>query len=411
MQARIHTRTTCRLCGAGGLERFLHFSNMPLTDEFVSAEQRGQEFAADLDIYLCPTCHGAQTLHDVEVMEYYRDYGYTVSGSTLAQRFMQRLAEQTFRRFNLRAGSRVIEIGSGDGYQLACFHRLGAAVLGFEPSNVLNAAARAQGVPVVEGLFDAQTVARIPAEMRPAQVVLLTYTFDHLPEPLALLEAVRPVLDPQRGVLLIEVHDLDRIMERCETCLFAHEHTIYLQRRSMQRLLERAGMKLLTTELVAETERRANSLLIAAAPAASTLRPDPFAVIADRPSADEWDRYTDFAERVDRVNARLRMYVHGLTGKGRRVAGYGAGGRGVMMLAQTRLGADDIAFLCDRNPSFHGLFTPVTHIPVAPPQRLLDEHVDETIVFSFGYLNEIRTQLAAYEQGGGRFVSLLDLLR
>ena len=51
---------------------------------------------------------------------------------------------------------------------------------------------------------------------------------------------------------------------------------------------------------------------------------------------------------------------------------------------------------------------PVCVIAVDP---LLDEHVDETIVFSFGYLNEIRTQLAAYEQGGGRFVSLLDLLR
>ena len=113
MHCRINTRATCRLCGAAELKRFLHFANLPFTDEFVTAERRGQEFAADLDVYFCPACKTAQTLHDVEVTDYYRDYGYTVSGSAFARSFMQKLAEETFRRFNLQAGDRVLEIGSG----------------------------------------------------------------------------------------------------------------------------------------------------------------------------------------------------------------------------------------------------------------------------------------------------------
>jgi hypothetical protein len=49
-------------------------------------------------------------------------------------------------------------------------------------------------------------------------------------------------------------------------------------------------------------------------------------------------------------------------------------------------------------------------VPVAPPQRLRDEPVDEVIVFSYGYLSEIRAALADVERTGTRFVSMLDLL-
>jgi hypothetical protein len=62
--------------------------------------------------------------------------------------------------------------------------------------------------------------------------------------------------------VIIEVHDLDEIIARCEACLFCHEHTIYLSRLSMARLMERAGLRLVSVDLVPENERRGNSLLV-----------------------------------------------------------------------------------------------------------------------------------------------------
>ena len=120
----------------------------------------------------------------------------------------------------------------------------------------LGAVSRDAGVPVAECLFTAGTVTEIPAEMQPADVVVLTYTFDHLPDPLEFLEAVRTVLEPRRGVLVIEVHDLEQIVERRETCLFEHEHSIYLTSDSFRRLLHRAGFELLTTHLLDPAPRQ-----------------------------------------------------------------------------------------------------------------------------------------------------------
>jgi hypothetical protein len=407
----IHRRRGCRACGAEGPRRFLHFEGIPFTEDFLSAETLGTEFLADLDIYFCPECHTVQTLHDVVVTDYYKEYRYAASLSPFVRNFMRKLAAAARDRFGLGPGDRVIEVGSADGHQLSCFRELGLAVLGFEPSNDLAEASRKRGIPVVHGLFGPGSVERIPAGMLPAQVVLLTYTFDHLPDPVPFLTSVASVLDEERGVLLIEVHDLARILERRETCLFEHEHSVYLSAASMERLLDRAGFIVLATDLVPEGERRGNSLLVAAARKGSLQprAPDLF----DRAALshlDEWRAYEAFGEAVQQSHRALRDWVRGKKRAGLRVGGYGAGARGVITLAMAGLDALDIDYVCDQNPGFQGRFTPRSHVPVVPPARLLRDPVDETIVFSFGYLEEIRQQLRSYEERGGRFVPLLDLL-
>lgn len=409
MKYAIRYRHTCRICGSNQVKRFLHFDNMPFTDDFVSVRKLGSEFLAPLDIYWCANCKTSQTLHDVEVFDYYRDYRYTVSNSAFAQRFMELLSQQTFRNFALQPGDSVIEVGSGDGYQLSCFQKLGAKVLGFEPSADLTRKSLKSGIPVVQCLFDSDSALKIPRAMQPVQVVLLTYTFDHLPEPVSFLQTIRDILDPERGVLIIEVHDLQRIIERREICLFEQEHTIYLNILTMKRLLQKVGFKLLSTKLVPEVERRGNSLLVAASTKESKYQPDLFINHEAVASMDEWSTYVTFVKAVQKSLSRLREYVHNRNKAGKRLAGYGAGGRGVMTLAMAGLSSSDISYLCDRNQSLHGLYTPRSHIPVVSPDCLLEDPVDEVIVFSFGYLDEIKQQLSRYINRGGRLVSLLEL--
>jgi SAM-dependent methyltransferase len=383
---------------------------MPLADGFVPRANLGQEFLAPLEIYWCSECKTVQTQHDVQVNDYYRKYHYTVSTSSFVQQFMRLLADNAFERFALQPGDNVVEIGSGDGSLLACFQNRGARVLGYEPSVNLCRVSRQAGVPVVEGLFTADTIQRIPAEIRPIQVALLTYTFDHLFDPLAFLQTIHDALDPERGLLIIEVHDLAKIVARREACLFAHEHSIYLTLLTMERLLARTGFKLLTSDLVPEISRRGNSLLVVAAPQTSCCQAEPLEPVPDLLRLDEWQVYGNFGQEISAAYARLGDYVRQGRRAGKRFAGYGAGGRGVLSLAMADLNQGDIAFVCDRNVNLHRLYTPRSHIPVVSPDHLSFDPVDELVVFSTGYLGEITQQLNPYLKQGMRLTSLFDLL-
>lgn len=410
----IHHRDTCRACGATSLDEILAFPDIPFTDDFLDpGSPVATEFRHRLGIHWCASCATVQTRHDVDVSEYYRDYRYTVAGSAFASRFMDQLAETVVTRFGLRRGAVVLEIGSGDGAQLAAFQRRGCRVLGFEPSSDLTHASSEAGVPVLQCLFDNDSASLIPADARPADAVILTYTFDHLPDPVEFLRSVCNVLDQARGVLIVEVHHFGDIVTRAETCLFEHEHSIYLTPLTVSRMLARAGMTLLSTAVMPDAVRRGNSLLFAAAPLGTHHAADASAsdaVLASWKVYDDRCTYTDFA--ADAV-ARLRGlagYVRDARAAGRTVAGYGAGGRGVLTIAQAGLTADDIAYVCDGNGAFHGKLMPASRVPVVAPSQLRLQPVDEVIVFSYGYIDEIRSMHADVEAAGTTFISLIDLL-
>ena len=403
----VHLRKNCRVCGSSDLIRWVHLPKMPLTDQLLSPNTSNEEFLFDIDIYICSICHASQILHDIDYNEYYIDYNYSVAGSAKATDFMHKLSQAVFEKFQLNEGSIVVEIGSGDGAQLSCFKELGAKVFGYEPSAPLCRVSKAMGVPVYQGLFTEQSIESIPQEYRPADVLLLTYTFDHIPEPMSFLKAAKQIVNPKTGLLIMEVHDLDKIIERHEYCLFEHEHSIYLSLETMQNVLFRAGFLILTHEILPEVDRRGNSLMIAAVPCDSIYAANamPFKGNTDH----DLSRYQLFNEELKNAISRLDNLVENYYLQGKKIAGYGAGGRGVMTLAAMN-SASKFEYICDQNPSFHGKLTPKTHIPIVSPLELVSNPVDVLLVFSFGYIKEIREKVSTFPNAPREIISLLEVI-
>jgi hypothetical protein len=405
----VNERSACRACGSNKLIKFLEFPDISLVDDYLTANELGTEFLYPLRVYLCENCSLVQTQHDIDIRSYYEGYHYSVASSPFAQRFMRELAQTLFERYGLRSGDSIGEIGSSDGFQLQCFKDLGARVFGFEPSANLTATSLSRGVPVAQTLFLPETVKLIPADLLPLKLVLLTYTFDHLSDPLIFLKCVRQVLDPTYGLLVIEVHNLAKILERREYCLFEHEHPTYWTVDTMRDVLRQSGFKLLDTNLMPERLRRANSLLVVAAPEQAEYPLD-----TDTNSTAEYLRnpstYRRFAQEVERSLRHFQEFVRTECSHGQRLAGYGAGGRGITTLAMSGIGSEEMAYLCDMNSSIHGRYTPKSHLPLVGPEHLLEDWVNEVIVFSFGYMQEIATELSEYTAQGGKLISLLELL-
>ena len=408
-QPKVHFRNACRLCGSTSLQRFLHLPEMPFTDDFITPEALGSEFRADIDVFICTSCLSAQTQHDVDVGDYYEDYQYSVGGSSTASRFMRILAENTVARFPASSASRkVLEVGSGDGEQLVAFKNTGCRVLGYEPSSVLCKVAEAKGIPTIQGLFTADSIHQLPDEFKEVDVVMLSYTFDHLPDPRAFTAAARAILNKDHGLLIVEIHNLEKIIERQEYCLFEHEHSIYLTEASVAQLCALEGLTVIDFDLVPEADRRANSLIFVATPNESQL-----AARAVKPSTPDafnhLDHYSLIGANITSAIQNLDRFVDQMTAHGKTLAGYGAGGRGVMTLAAMR-SAPKLKYLVDKKPKRPGLVAPKSGVPLVSLDELASNPVDAILVFSFGYIDEIRREVSALGYQPDQFYSLLDVL-
>jgi len=385
---------------------------MPLTDDFVSPSSMRRQFCHDLDVYVCEDCATVQTQHDVSAREYYEDYQYSVAGSATAGRFMHLLADSVTRKYGTVAPRerKILEIGSGDGSQLLVFKELGCQVLGYEPSSVLKRLAEDRGIPTIQGLFDRSFVPQLPDEFRQVDVVLLSYTLDHLPHPREFLAAARTLLHPDRGILVVEVHDLEKIFQRQESCLFEHEHTIYLTAATAASLAASEGLTVIDYDPVPVKERRANSLIFVSAPEGSELTRR-FAAAPATVSEDFAD--PDFlmrqADLLRRGIANLDEFVTRVTAAGKTIAGYGAGGRGVMTMAAMQ-SAVKLRYVADKRFGQVSLVAPKSGVRVVGLPTLKESPVDEILVFSFGYMKEIQADLAAFGYRPCQFHSLPDVV-
>ena len=172
----------CRICNSKNLTKIVKLSKMPFTDEFMTFKNIGKEFLHDINVFLCKDCQVVQTQHDVEVNKYYLDYQYSVAHSKIAYKFMSLLANNINSfYFKKKSKKSILEVGSGDGKQLHQFKKIGFDVLGYEPSKILSDIANKNKIKTINGLFTKDSLNLFKAKKKYFDVILMTYTFDHLP--------------------------------------------------------------------------------------------------------------------------------------------------------------------------------------------------------------------------------------
>jgi 2-polyprenyl-3-methyl-5-hydroxy-6-metoxy-1,4-benzoquinol methylase len=406
----VFNRKNCRLCGSGNLTMFLRFEKVPFFDEVVTEETKGEEFSYPMELYFCNDCRSAQTQHDVNLHNYYKNYQYIASNSKFMQNYMKALVNYCHTHLGLKKGDKIIEVGAADGYLLSLFEQVGASALGFEAAENLCTLAKENHVNVINALFTTETLHLIPEDFKKAQFFVLLHTFDHLYDPAPFLETVCEVLDPKKGVLLLEVHDLSDIYAKRETALFGHEHATYLHFGSMNRFLRRHGLRIIDFNFLDKSTCRGSSMLIAATPERSDL-PElkNFASFEDA-KLDELSTFLDFQGTVQQSFSALRNYIDQGRAQGRKYVGYGGWGRGVTTLAMAKLNKEDLEFVVDGNEKLHGCFTPTTGFQIKGPNSIKRDSVDEVIVFNYAYIKEIRELLDKFVEDGGKITSVIDLL-
>jgi hypothetical protein len=190
---------------------------------------------------------------------------------------------------------------------------------------------------------------------------------EHVPDPIGFLRGIGRSLSA-RGAGLIEVPSLEKSVGDGRFFDFFADHLNYFSAHTLQLALQRSGFETLSCR--PEMNDEYNVALVRAAE-----RPD----VASLQGA------------VDLTARDMAAAVESVTSQGRRVAVWGAGGKGVAALAAMPLAG--VAYVIDSDPHKQGLYTPVSHLPIAAPERLLDEPVDVIVVTALAYRDEIVSQI------------------
>lgn len=392
------------MCG-GTLHRFIDLGLSPLCDCLLRFDQlESAETFYPLELRICSRCWLAQHHEYVAPTQIYREYAYfsSVSDSWLAH--TRAYVDAVTRRFGLSARSFVVEIGSNDGYLLRNMVRRGIPCLGIEPARIAAKEARRAGIPTVSEFFTHDFATMLTNHGLRADLVVANNVLSEISD-LNDFAAGLATLLKATGVATIEVPHLMRLMERNQFDTIYHENLWYFSLGSVESLLARHGLRVFDVE---EIDTQGGSLRLfcclvesgrAEGPGVRRLRSTEVAA-----GMRELATYRAFGAKVVDTKHKLLRLLLNLKRRGNRIAGYGAPGKGSMLLSYCGIRGDILDFTVDRNPHKQGHYLPGTRIPVEPVERLDIVHPDWVLILPWNIECEIVAQLGHLRERGTKFI-------
>ncbi len=394
----------CRSCGGKDGELVLDLGIQPLANNLLRPEDLGKpEPRFPLRLAVCRYCWMLQILDLVPPVDLFSDYLYFSSFSDLMLRHAREAAERYIKQFGLGKSSLVVEIASNDGYFLKNFIAAGVPSLGIEPAKNIAKVALDAGIETLVEFFGEELGKQLAGRGRQADLILGNNVFAHAPRTNDFVAGLRALLKPSGRIILEFPYALD-FVEKNEFDTIYHEHVFYFSLTALQPLFARHGLSIFHVERI---PIHGGSLRLFCCHEGAF--PDEGSVVKlgeeeRRRGVPSIRYYETFADRVSELRTALRDLIGKLKKEGRSIAAYGASAKGSTLLNYFGLGREALNFVADRSTYKQGLLTPGAHIPIVPPERLLEVRPDYTLLLTWNFADEILEQQKEYRAKGGKFI-------
>lgn len=396
--------TTCRACGEDEFDTVLDLGEQPLVNSLVRKEDFSKrEPLFPLVVHRCRACGLVQLTEVLEAGEIYKNVDYLFFSSdmpTLADYFRE-YADDVKKRF-LKKGDFVVEVGSNDGILLE-FFKDETRILGVDPATNVVLRALKRGIPTASEFFDERLAKLIAAEWGQADALLANSCVAHVNDLKGLMRGVKALL-AEDGVFAAEVNYWGAMVRDTNYSLIYHDHFSYFSLKNVQDLAGQFGMRVFDAWVTPSQNHGMLRVFLDNGTREETERLAELVAEEKKMKLDTLASCEQFAENVRRVSEKLCKTLTDLTKRGKRIAGYGASAKGLIILRASKVGADLIEYFVDDSPAKQGWFTPVDRIPIISRAKAETKLPDYFVILAPNYAKVIIEKEKAFRDAGGKFV-------
>jgi SAM-dependent methyltransferase len=396
----------CRHCGAPLKHSFCDLGMSPLANSYLTTDQLDRkEVFYPLHAYVCAECYLVQ-LAEIESAEFiFSDYLYFSSYSQSWLDHAQAYVRDMTTRFLLDETSRVIEVGSNDGYLLQYFVGAGIPCLGIEPAKNIAVVAEQRGVNTRVGFFGTSLASELAMDEIRADLLIGNNVLAHVPDINDFVEGMSMVLAPN-GLITMEFPHVLKLIEHNQFDTIYHEHFSYLSLMTVSRLFASHHLHIFDVD---QLPTHGGSLRIYACHAdctayGTTHRIPQLTEIECAKGLDSLDGYLTYSERVKRTKRTLLRFLIDARERGLSTAAYGAPAKGNTLLNYCGIRDDLLEYTVDRSPHKQGRFLPGTHLPIFAPDHVRDTRPDYLLILPWNLRDEVIQEMSYIRDWGGRFV-------
>lgn len=396
----------CRFCHRPLRHTFVDLGMAPLVSSYLRHEDlHNSEVFYPLRVYVCDECYLVQLPGAPTPEQLFSHYPYFSSVSASWLKHAKTYVERMMERFKYDSQSQVIEIASNDGYLLQYFNEKGVPVLGIEPAANVAEAAQKAGIPTLVKFFGVETAKELALEGKQADLLLGNNVLAHVPDVNDFVGGMKVLLKPN-GIITMEFPHLLKLMGENQFDTIFHEHFSYFSFLTVDRVFADHGLAIFDVE---EVPTHGGSLRIYArhAEARETPKTDRARELRERELNAGFNRietYASFEEKARITKHKLIKFLVEVKQDHRSIVGYGAPGKGCILLNYCGIRSDFLDYVVDLSPHKQGLFIPGTHNAIYHPDKIRETKPDYVLILPWNLRGEIMEQMSFIREWGGRFI-------
>lgn len=365
----------CPICESNALRDFLFRGQAPVHQNLLMRDQAAAVNIprGDLVLVVCTACGFIfNRAFDPQKIMYGVDYENTQACSPSFNQYLDGLIQHMVLERDVR-NCRVVEVGCGNGLflrKLVAYDGANNRGYGFDPSYTGVARALDDRLMFATRYYDAEC-ADIPAD-----VVVCRHVIEHVPQPLALLRAIRKALAHAPSArIFFETPCVEWILRNRVVWDFFYEHCSYFTAASLTTAFQVAGFEV---ESVGHVFAGQYLWLEATLPSSKTVERDPGEIIAlaEGFARAERDLTGEWAQKIRALAV------------GEKVALWGAGAKGVTFANLIDARRRWLDCIVDLNPLKQGHFVPGTGHPIVSYQDLVARGVKYAVLMNPNYRQE-----------------------
>jgi len=383
----------------------LDLGEQPPANSFINqSDLNSSEPKFPLRLFWCRDCFLVQLLDIVDKEYLFKNYLYMTSASKPIVEHFIKYAKEIYEEFLQGLDEPlVVEIGSNDGSLLAEFKKLGTSILGIEPATNLANLANQSNITTTNTFFSSKVGKEI-TQSRNASVVVANNVIGHVEDLQDLMEGIK-ILIGEKGVFIFEVPYLVDLIKKLEFDTIYHEHLSYFSLLPIMNLTNRYGLEIFD---VKKQSVHGGTIRVFISQKNSFKVKDSVKHFLDeehRFGLDNIEIYRNFSVKVAEFKRKLKTELEIIKKENKSIFGYGAPAKGNVLLNYCNIDTRFLDYIIDTTPLKQGKYTPGTHIPIFPPEKISDKgdgHI--ALLLAWNYESEILEKEKQFREKGGKFL-------
>ena len=267
---------------------------------------------------------------------------------------------------------------------------------------------------VIQDYFTLESFKRSKFKKKKASVVTCIAMFYDLDEPIDFLKDVSKVMEDD-GLFIIQMSYTPLMIKQLAFDNICHEHVYYWGLTSMQKLLNKAGLKVVDAQVndvnggsfrLYIKKKKSNVASFGTAPYRDVcnVRVESLTKWEKSLKLDKEEIWLDFFNRIETLKEQTVNFIKEEKAKGKVICGYGASTKGNTLLQYFGLDNTLIDAIAERSPYKFGLKTIGTNIPIKSEEEVRAMNPDYMLVLPWHFISEFIQREDEFLSKGGKFI-------